>query len=249
MKHTTPEDVIYIPVSRKLNNDLIRFSDGAFDATIVGDLILRFIEDSFWNNPVDYWGDRAEEVAEIYAPHVAKQWQEEDDRERADRQRCNKPPVLPAVRNDEEDGVAMVIDRLARFHISPPPRDYGPNPRLEPEPTFQPPWGKYRYQFLGEEGAADTLGALTADILRRIAALYPDFLDKYSQRRGRTRRFIARDPKAIYAGREDLSHLTTEVCRGWWVGTNYGRVDVRRLLHAACEVAGLAWAVDLIVEI
>ena len=64
-----------------------------------------------------------------------------------------------------------------------------------------------------------------------------------------SRRFIARNPKAIYPGREELSHRTARVCRGWWVGTNYSRVDVRRLLRAACEVAGLTWAVDLIVEI
>ena len=54
---------------------------------------------------------------------------------------------------------------------------------------------------------------------------------------------------AIYPGREDLSSYTAEVCQGWWVGTNYSRTDVRRLLRAACQIAGLIWGVDLRVEI
>ena len=52
-----------------------------------------------------------------------------------------------------------------------------------------------------------------------------------------------------YPGREDLSNHTAEVCHGWWVGTNYSRADVRRLLRSACQVAGIVWEVDLMVEL
>lgn len=157
---------------------------------------------------------------------------------------------LVAHRRKGENGVAAVIDRLARTG---PPND----PRRQPKPASRPrsmpvrrkPRGKYRYELLGEEGVADTLGGLLADILRRFADLDSSFLEKYSRQTGRTRRFLTRDPKAIYPGREDLSGCAAEVCRGWWVGTNYSRTDVRRLLRTACRVAGIIWDVDLKVHI
>ncbi len=162
---------------------------------------------------------------------------------------CDTIALLLAVRRDEEDGVAAVIDRLARSHFVPVPDEREPSPRHESEPISQQPKGKYPYEFLGEEGAADTLGKLLVDVLQWFAYLDADFLEKFSEGQGRTRRFVTRDPKGIYPGREDLSNYTAKVCQGWWVGTNYSRVDVRRLLHAACQVAGLTWDVDLRVEI
>ncbi len=157
--------------------------------------------------------------------------------------------LLLAVRRDEEDGVATVINRLAQSHFAPVPDEREADPGHESEPISQQPRGKYRYEFLGEEGAADTLGKLLSGVLRRFADLDAEFLEKFSEGQGRTRRFLTRDPKGIYPGREDLSNYTAEVYRGWWVGTNYSRTDVRRLLRAACQVAGLIWEVDLRVEI
>ena len=162
---------------------------------------------------------------------------------------CDTIALLLAVRRDEEDGVAAVIDRLARSHFAPVAEERKPDPRHESELISRRPTGKYRYVLLGEEGAADTLGKLLAGVLRRFADLDADILEKFSEGQGRTRRFLTRNPKAIYPGREDLSNYTAEVCHGWWVGTNYSRADVRRLLRAACQVAGLIWEVDLRVDI
>lgn len=162
---------------------------------------------------------------------------------------CDTIALLLAVRRDEEDGVAAVIERLARSHVSLVLDEREPDPRHDSEPISQRSSGKYRYEILGEEGAADTLGKLLAGILRRFADLDADFLGKFSEGQGRTRRFLTRNPKGIYPGRDDLTKFTVEVCQGWWVGTNYSRTDVRRLLRAACQVAGVSWEVDLRVEI
>ncbi len=162
---------------------------------------------------------------------------------------CDTIALLLAVRRDEENDVATVIGRLARSHFVPVPDEREPDPRHESEPISQRPRGKYPYEFLGEEGAADTLGKLLVDILQWFAYLDADFLEKYSEGQGRTRRFLTRNPKGIYPGRDDLTKYTAEVCQGWWVGTNYSRTDVRRLLRAACQIAGLIWGVDLRVEI
>lgn len=162
---------------------------------------------------------------------------------------CDTIDLLLAARQDDEEGVAPVIDRLALSYCPPVVDGREPIVNHEIEPVFQRPSGKYHYQFLGDEGAADTLGALLVKILEQFADLDAGFLEKFSRLEGRSRRFLARNPKAIYPGREDLSHYTAEVRGGWWVGTNYGRVDVRRLLRAACQITGLIWQADLVVEI
>ncbi len=162
---------------------------------------------------------------------------------------CDTVALLLAVRRDQENGVGAVIDRLALLKFPPVLDEHELCPRHESEPISQRPRGKYQYDFLGEEGAAETLGELLVDVLQCFADLDENFLEKYSEGRGRTRRFVARNPLAIYPGREDLSNYTAKVCQGWWVGTNYSRVDVRRLLRAACQVTGLVWDVDLRVEI
>ena len=162
---------------------------------------------------------------------------------------CDTVALLLAVRRDQEDGVGAVIERLAKLKFPPVLNEQESCPRHESEPTSRRPRGKYQYDFLGEEGAAETLGELLVDVLQRFADLDANFLQRFSEGQGRTRRFVARNPSAIYPGREDLCNYTTEVCQGWWVGTNYSRVDVRRLLRAACQATGLIWDVDLRVEI
>lgn len=162
---------------------------------------------------------------------------------------CDTVALLLAIRNDGEDSIDAVIDRLARAYCAPVADDYRPNIGCKSEPVSPQPRKKYQYEFLGEEGTANTLGELLADILRSFADLDAEFLEKFSEGQGRIRRFLARNPKAIYPGREDLSNCSAEVCQGWWVGTNYSRVDVRRLLHSACQLAGLTWEVDLLVDI
>lgn len=162
---------------------------------------------------------------------------------------CDTVAVLLAVRRNDEDGVAAVIDRLARSQVPPVPGERGPVPRHEPDPVPKRPRGKYRYHLLGEERAVGTLRELLVDVLSRLAARDRGFLERFSEGQGRTRRFLARNPEAIYPGRRDLSSYTAGVCGGWWVGTNYSRADVRRLLRAACGVARLKWDVDLIVEL
>lgn len=162
---------------------------------------------------------------------------------------CDTIALLLDVRRGEEDGVAAVIERLARSHVSPVLDECEPDLRPLSEPVFRRPRGKYRYEFLGEEGAADTLGGFLVDVLQRFAELDSGFLEKFSKRRGRTRRYLSRCASEIYPGREDLRNLTAEVGQGWWVGTNYSRIDVRRLLRAACEIAGLKWNLDLMVNL
>jgi hypothetical protein len=41
---------------------------------------------------------------------------------------------------------------------------------------------------------------------------------------------------------------TTEIVPGWWLGTNIANRDKERLAKIACEVAGLKFGKDLVIE-
>ena len=67
------------------------------------------------------------------------------------------------------------------------------------------------------------------------------FLERFAAlpRHGRRRRFLARDRAQLYPGRADLVDYSHELAPGWWIGTNYGSVQIRRIIGMACDVGGL----------
>jgi hypothetical protein len=70
---------LHISFPKKLYDDIVRFSDGGLDpATLAENLVIGWIEQSVESDGFETWGDRLEEVAELYAPHVAEQWRKED---------------------------------------------------------------------------------------------------------------------------------------------------------------------------
>ncbi|MDF2995110.1 MAG: hypothetical protein K0R27_747 [Xanthobacteraceae bacterium] len=74
-----PDGVIFIPLSQTLYRDIIRFSDGRIRPEhVVDDLVRDWIANSIEFGDGSQWGERIDEVAEHYAPHVHARWQEED---------------------------------------------------------------------------------------------------------------------------------------------------------------------------
>ena len=60
---------------------------------------------------------------------------------------------------------------------------------------------------------------------------------------------MAKDPQELYPGKHDLSHYSREIADGWYVGTNYSKRDVARILGRTCEIAGLILGDDLMVPL
>jgi hypothetical protein len=70
----------------------------------------------------------------------------------------------------------------------------------------------------------------------------PKFFDRFAAlpRHGRSRRFLAANRNDLYPGREDLAaEYSHEVAPGWWLGTNYGADQIRKIIAMGCDVAGL----------
>ncbi len=120
------------------------------------------------------------------------------------------------------------------------------------EPTIQDSWSqenshlsKYRIDLLGESYGVSSLKEVLVSVLGILADLNPNFLQQFSLRGGRTRPFVANYPEAIHPGKHNLVRYTAEVRHGWWVGTNYSKVDVARILIAACDLSGITFGTDL----
>lgn len=80
--------------------------------------------------------------------------------------------------------------------------------------------------------------AIVRDALGALDSAHPGFLVSFeaSARHGRTRRWIASDRTKLYADRPDLCEECAERVGDWWLGTNYGKSDMRKMLE---DVAAL----------
>lgn len=100
-------DFIYIPFPRKLYDDIVRFSDGTLrPEALAANQVEAWVANSI---EFDYgeWGDRAEEVAEIYAPDVYERWRTED-KDASERSKLeNRPLVWKSVVVDSGSDVRM----------------------------------------------------------------------------------------------------------------------------------------------
>lgn len=73
------DPVIYIPFPRTLYDDIVRFSNGRLRPdSLAADQVETWIANSVEFDLGDVWGERLEEVAERYAPHIYQKWQSED---------------------------------------------------------------------------------------------------------------------------------------------------------------------------
>jgi hypothetical protein len=80
-------------MSAELCSDVVRFSDGRLDPfETAAEQLRNFVERSVETAP-ELWGDRLDEVAEKYAPHVWKSWIKDDER-RSEHWRADNQPLV-----------------------------------------------------------------------------------------------------------------------------------------------------------
>jgi predicted type IV restriction endonuclease len=130
-----------------------------------------------------------------------------------------------------------------------PPTPQPPTPTGQPakRTTYPPhsnlvPGFTMRGTYISTRNAKDTL----IRVLEHLADDDETFLQRFASlpKHGRSRRFLASDRGELYPGRPDLAIYSHELRPGWWVGTNYGAEQIRKILHMACEVAGLQLSKD-----
>jgi hypothetical protein len=153
-------------------------------------------------------------------------------------------------RPDYEDVEAFLVSLLRREPaiVEPPARIMTKVTAVGGTPADTP--STLTYQLLGQTKKTRDAIAILLDVLRVLADRQPDFLERFANvARGRTRNHIARQRSDVYPGRPDLEQYTQELRAGWWIGTNIANRDKLRLLKIACQVAGLRFGSDLIVNL
>lgn len=83
-------------------------------------------------------------------------------------------------------------------------------------------------------------------VIEELAAGDSTFLERLGAIRRGKRRYVARNRADLYFDRPDLA--AKQMQNGWWIGTNYSRAELERMLRKACELAGLRFGLDLAIQ-
>lgn len=104
------------------------------------------------------------------------------------------------------------------------------------------------FVLLGTKRRCKTYTDVLVEVIQQLALQDPQFLRRFSEQGGRTRRYVARKPEELYPDRPDLATFSRRIQAGWWVATNYSAKDIESILRKACRIAGLTWGSDLILR-
>lgn len=149
---------------------------------------------------------------------------------------------------DEIDTFLATLVRRAR-PITQPPGSKPPPPPKAPPPA-PPASGTLDYRLFDRRLSARSAIDIVIAVLRELAARDPEFLDKFARvAPGRSRNHVARRAEDVYPGQPQLLRYVMELAPGWHFGTNINNRDKKRLLEVACQVAGLKFGSDLVVDL
>lgn len=99
----------------------------------------------------------------------------------------------------------------------------------------------------GNTSVARNMGDVLATVLIALERRGPGFLARFARERGRTRRYVAHSPEALYPGKPHLAVQARKIGARWWVGTNYDRHRVEGIIEKACGVAGMKYRTDVVI--
>lgn len=91
-------------------------------------------------------------------------------------------------------------------------------------------------------------------IFKTFANEDESFLERFVSRpkHSKKRRYLAKSKYELYPGRQDLSDNPShsiEFLPGWWLGLNYSKTSIEKIIIMACEVRGVNYGSDLTVSL
>lgn len=106
--------------------------------------------------------------------------------------------------------------------------------------------GIWTVEICGNRDAASNLKDAYRVLLETLAARFPDFIDKFSQERARSRRFVARDPALLYLSAPHLAEKHAgRLSNGWFFDTNLSTAQVSKRVRIAARTCGLLYGRDV----
>jgi len=125
-----------------------------------------------------------------------------------------------------------------------------PRRATQPTPTTDAPKSA-GYELYGQRQRARSARHVLIQVFGAFADRDPGFLERFAAlpKHGRKRRYLARTKEELYPGSPQLADNAYEVRPGWWVDTHASRTGIETRLKIACEVAGVKYGKDLLVNL
>ena len=82
-------------------------------------------------------------------------------------------------------------------------------------------------------------------LLRALAAAHPHFLEAFADEKGRTRRYVARTPAALYGRSAHLARHAEPLVQGWYFDSNLSAARAGKLARVAARLCGLFYGPDI----
>ena len=93
--------------------------------------------------------------------------------------------------------------------------------------------------------------AVMSTLFQTLIEQDPTFPERFAARKhGTKRRYLAKSKEDLYPGRPDLSEThSIRLESGWFLGTNYNKSSIEKIIRLACEVASLQFGENVIVNL
>lgn len=113
----------------------------------------------------------------------------------------------------------------------------------------QPDIHNLGFNFRGQYKPARSAREVMMEIIKLFASGDYTFLDRFSVRaHGDKRSYISKNKMDLYPNRPDFCEdksMTREILPGWWIGLNYSKKSIDKIIKLAIEVAGLRIGKDI----
>jgi predicted type IV restriction endonuclease len=161
---------------------------------------------------------------------------------------CGYKPDPDTVASFLTNGTRSAVISSNKSISSAPPKAQKPLP----VPKEQPKLSSAGFRLQGHNYVAKNARDVMIQIFEELARRDSTFLERFAARpkHGKKRRFIARSQMELYPDRPDLGEAHSyRLSSGWWIGTNYSRENIEKIVKMACEVAGLRYGTDVVIKL
>jgi len=111
--------------------------------------------------------------------------------------------------------------------------------------------GEIGFTLYGKFYPARNARSVLVGVFETLSNRDPAFPERFASlpKHGSKRRYLAKTPSELFPDRPDLERESIPLDNGWWVGVNLSKLTISKVIRMACEVAGIRFGKDLIVNL
>lgn len=122
---------------------------------------------------------------------------------------------------------------------------------VRPNRIAEQPSGLIKYTLFSQTYRARNGADLMIGVFGKLAEQDPDFLERFAtlpKTPRQKRPYLAKNKRDLYPGSPHLIDNAHELRSGWWIDTHMGNPQKMKLIRKACEVAGIRFGTDLVID-